>query len=304
MNFDLEQLQTFLAVIDAGSFDDASIDLGITPSAVSQRIKALESRAGTILLIRSRPVVPTAQGERILAYVRQIIMLGSELSSELRAVDGGRAQTKITVGVNADSLATWFAPVFAHLAQNRELSCEFIRTDEHQSSRLLKQGKVSAVVTTRAEAMQGCTSHRLGSMRYHAAAAETLLKEYGWEQVTTSHLSSLPVVNFDRDDPLQRDLLERITGSRRWGSAVPMQYVPDSGQFAAAVQAGMGWGMLPEIQLRGLSGVHIMDPTWNIEVPLYWQRWSVTSSALDELGKLLSLAARKAGLGPTEASMT
>ena len=56
---DVEQLETLLAVVDAGSFDDASIDLGITASAVSQRIKALENRLGAILLVRSRPVAAT-----------------------------------------------------------------------------------------------------------------------------------------------------------------------------------------------------------------------------------------------------
>lgn len=288
-------MQTLLAVIESGSFDDASIDLGITPSAVSQRIKALESRVGAILLVRSRPVVPTAQGVRILGYVRQITMLGRELDSELSSTGHTVAYRQIAVGVNADSLASWFAPIFDQLAQRRDLSCEFVRSDEHQSSSLLKQGKVSAVVTTRAEAMQGCTSQLLGTMRYRAVAAEKLIREYGSGTLDAGQLSRMPVVNFDRDDPLQRDLLEHVTGTRRW-VGIPVQYVPDSWQFAAAVQAGMGWGMLPDLQLNKLSGVQVLDPTWTIDVPLYWQRWSLRSSALDDLGQMLIAAAEAAGL--------
>ena len=295
VNFDLEQLQTLLAVIDAGSFEDASIDLGISPSAVSQRIKALESRAGAVLLVRSRPVTATEQGHRILGYARQITMLGRELGAELQGDVHSSGRVAITVGVNADSLATWFAPVFTELAQRRDLSCEFIRADEHQSSRLLKEGKASGVVTTRAEALQGCTSQHLGTMRYRAVAADPLVSGNGQGALDARMLSALPVVNFDREDPLQQDLLEQVTGTRRWDD-VPVHYVPDSWQFAAAIEAGMGWGMLPEVQLRRLTGVRVLHPAWMIEVPLYWQRWSVASSALDDLGRMLLAASCDAGL--------
>lgn len=296
VNFDLEQLQTLLAVIDTGSFEDASIDLGITPSAVSQRIKALESRAGAILVIRSRPVLPTEQGLKILGYVRQISMLGSALNSELQSQSGAEAQAEISVAVNADSLATWFGPVLKRLAVRRDLSCEFVRADEHQSAKLLKQGTVSAAVTTQAEAMQGCASQKLGTTRYFAVAAKGLVEQQGTKPGEQLQLADLPVVNFDRDDPLQRDLRERLTGSRRWSPNVPVHYVPDSSQFARAIQAGMGWGMIPEIQLRELSGVRILEHSWFVDVPLYWQRWTVSSKALDALGDMLFEATGIAGL--------
>ena len=52
-----------LAVLDAvashGSFDKAALALGITQSAVSQRIKALEDASGRLLIIRGQPAVPT-----------------------------------------------------------------------------------------------------------------------------------------------------------------------------------------------------------------------------------------------------
>ena len=295
VNFDLEHLQTLLAVVDAGSFEDAAIDLGITPSAVSQRIKSLESRIGAILLVRARPVTPTAQGARVLAYARQITLLGREMTHEIKLSESSSGRSTISVGVNADSLATWLAPVLGEMAQRGDMGCELIRADEHHSSQLLKQGNVSGVVTTRAEAIQGCISEYLGTMRYRAVAARSLLVRHGCPQPTADDLAALPVVNFDREDPLQHNLLEQVTGRRRWKEAL-VHYVPDSWQFAASVEAGLGWGMLPDIQLGKLRGLQLLDPDWDSKVCLYWQRWTISSQALDDMGQMLAHAARAAGL--------
>lgn len=295
MNFDLEQLDTLLAVVEAGSFEDASIDLGITPSAVSQRIKALEAKAGAILLVRSRPVEPTEQGTRMLGYARQIALLGRELGASMRLTGQLAGKHCLTVGVNADSLATWFAPVFRALAERGDIACEILRSDEHRNAELLKNGRVNGVVTTSAEAVQGCTVHRLGAMRYWAVASEAFLARQGGEELSATWLEEAPVVVFDRDDPLQLQLRRRVTGLSNW-SGVMVHYIPDSWQYASAIAAGMGWGMLPELQLRFLPALRVLDPSWLIEVPLFWQRWSLESLALDAMGEILAEAAAEASL--------
>lgn len=50
-----DQLAALAAVIECGSFDAAADRLHVTPSAVSQRIKALESRVGQVLVVRDKP---------------------------------------------------------------------------------------------------------------------------------------------------------------------------------------------------------------------------------------------------------
>ena len=291
MNLDLEHLETLLAVIDAGSFDDASIDLGVSPSAISQRIKSLESRLGAILLVRSRPVKPTEQGARVLRYARQISLLGTEFSEELMRHEGREGKISLTIGVNADSLATWFAPVFTALAKWPQLSCEILRTDENLTVGLLRSGRVSAVVTNSQEAAQGCTIRRLGSMRYYAVAAPGVVSGSSKDA-----LSSAPIVLFDREDPLQHQMLERIdpTKPRPVGT---ISYVPDSLLFVQAIRAGMGWGMVPEQQLASAPELMVLNEQWFIDVPLFWQRWSVDSPALDRLGNILYTAAQESGIG-------
>ena len=65
------QLAAFAAVLEEGSFDAAARRLSVTPSAVSQRIKALEDRLGQALVVRQLPCRPTPAGERLLRRVKR-----------------------------------------------------------------------------------------------------------------------------------------------------------------------------------------------------------------------------------------
>ncbi|MFJ2621148.1 ArgP/LysG family DNA-binding transcriptional regulator [Glutamicibacter sp. NPDC087344] len=290
MNFDVEHLQTLLAVVDAGSFDDASIDLGVTPSAVSQRIKALENRVGTVLVVRSRPVVPTEQGSKVLRYARQIAALSAEFSHEISRT----GHQHVAVGVNADSLSTWFTPVFDELARWTDVSVEILRMDEGKSLDMLRSGRVSAVVTNSAEAAQGCTVRKLGALRYRAVCNAQLAAKF-FASAQSSGLLEAPMIIFDREDGLQHRLLTHagVDPSQR-GSAMHM--VPDSWQFVHAIQAGMGWGMIPEQQLAQVEGLQEIDEQWFIDVPLYFQRWSVDSEILRKLEAVLLQVASDSGI--------
>ncbi|PRC57400.1 ArgP/LysG family DNA-binding transcriptional regulator, partial [Mycobacterium sp. ITM-2017-0098] len=84
-----------------------------TPSAISQRIKALEQRVGQVLVLREKPCVPTAAGVPLLRLASQPSLLESEALAELRG--GSTDSPRIALAVNADSMATWFTDVFARL---------------------------------------------------------------------------------------------------------------------------------------------------------------------------------------------
>ena len=81
---DLNDLSAFVAVADAGSFTLAAARLGISPSALSHAIKALEARRGVRLLARTtRSVAPTAAGDRLLAILRPAL---ADIDAELTAL--------------------------------------------------------------------------------------------------------------------------------------------------------------------------------------------------------------------------
>ena len=66
MNLDPKQTEAFRAVIRTGSFEQAALRLHLTPPAVSQRVRALESALGSALVVRSRPCRATETGQRLM----------------------------------------------------------------------------------------------------------------------------------------------------------------------------------------------------------------------------------------------
>src|SRR5882757_1366569 len=99
MQIDSAQLDTFAAVIDEGSFEAAARRLRITPSAVSQRIKALESRLGHVLIQRTKPTRSTEAGEALLRLARQVDLLEVEA---IASVKGKLEGLRLPIAVNAD----------------------------------------------------------------------------------------------------------------------------------------------------------------------------------------------------------
>lgn len=83
MSLDSQQLVAFAAVVDEGSFDAAARRLMITPSAVSQRVKALERSVGQVLVRREKPCVATDAGTSLMRLAAQIGTLEREALQEM-----------------------------------------------------------------------------------------------------------------------------------------------------------------------------------------------------------------------------
>lgn len=274
---DLEQLRAFVATVDHGTFDAAARALHITPSALSQRIKALETAAGAVLLQRSRPVRPTDRGRAVLQQARQLLHLADEAAQQLRAPEvSGAGRIRIPIVVNADSIATWFARALHEIGSGGLVELEVRRDDEHVTADLLRSGEVMAAVTTEPTPVQGCSSRLLGAMTYRAKASDPFVRRWFPDGADPVTLAKAPVVQFDRKDRMQTGLLERL----RVTDLPPQTFVPDSTQFVVAVQAGVGWGMVPDPQ-DPHDRLVTLDPGWTTRVTLHWQAWKLSSQALD-----------------------
>lgn len=288
MRFTTSQLQTFVTVIEYGTFEAAADILQISPSAVSQRIKAMEELAGKVLLKRTNPVLPTGVGQAVLRIARQSEFLHAEMERELSGSQQGQS---LAVAVNADSLATWFLGAVDRLAREDKIFCDVRREAEHHSSALLRSGEVLAAVTSRPEAIAGCSVEKLGVMRYRVVASEAYLGRYlpDWPQLTVEQLALGPVVEFDRKDfglALARGLLlERFGSDLQGWEGSPTIYLPSSADYARAVLAGVAWGILPELQAReGLERGELVELVARpVELELFWQRWNISSPVLERL---------------------
>ena len=169
-----DQLETILAAVDHGSFDTAARALSITPSAVSQRVKAMEQAAGRVLLQRSTPIRPTEAGEIVLRLARQVRLLDEETGRELDGGAPGAAVPTLSLAVNADSLATWFLDALVEVRRETEVVFDLHREDQDRTAALLRDGTVVAAVTAESRPVQGCASSPLGVDRYLAVAAPRL----------------------------------------------------------------------------------------------------------------------------------
>lgn len=288
---ELDQLRALVAVVDHGTFDSAAVALHVTPSAISQRIKALEAGAGSVLLRRSRPVRPTEQGELLLRSARQLLVLADEALLLLRAggdTDGAdrAGRLRVPIVVNADSIATWFAAAVIEIGRGGRIELEVRRDDEHVTADLLRSGEVMGAVTADPSPVQGCAVRRLGTMTYRAKASRRFARAWFPDGATSAALASAPVVQYDRKDLHQNRLLARLAPDAR----PPQVFVPDSVQFVECVRAGVGWAMVPDLQDPDDSLV-TLDDAWSHPVELYWQTWKIASPGLDLVTQAVARAA-------------
>ncbi len=293
MKWDPDQLAALAAAVAEGSFDAAARRLHVTPSAISQRIKALETSVGRVLLIRSRPVLPTTSGQTLLRLARQIETVIDDANREL-GEDDEQELPVVALAVNADSLATWLPPALA--AVEPPVAFDLRRADETRTAELLRDGSVTAAVTASAAPVPGCTVQPLGRMRYRPRASAAFVERWFAEGVTPATLARAPVVVFDRSDVLQDRYLRRRSRRRL---QPPRHYVPGSTAFAEAVRLGLGWGMVPDLQATDGPEMVNFDPDRVIDVSLFWQQWRLRSATLERVASAIRSQAGLALQSPT-----
>lgn len=286
-----ELAATVAAAVDEGSFEGAAQRLRISPSAVSQRLRALETQLGRVLLVRSRPVRPTSAGAIVVRLARQYAVIGHD--AEVALGLDRRGTIHVPIAVNADSLATWLLPALERVTRGHDVTFELLREDEDRTGDLLESGSALAAITAQSRPIAGCSVTPLGSAPYLAVATPRYIERWLPGGVSSDALAAAPLIDFDRSDDIQSDWL-RAHGTDPL--VPPRHYVPASEDYAAAVRLGMGWGMLPVAQagpaieqgiLRTLGQPDLADP-------LYWQQWNLASPALTAMRESVVDAARAA----------
>lgn len=295
--FDPALVHALAAVLREGSFERAARGLAITPSALSQRIKLLEERIGSVLVVRGQPARATPIGARLARHAEALSLLEASLRAELgaeappvnrrAAVAARLPPPRLRLAVNADSLGTWFIEALARFQQQHPggipAQIEVLVDDQDHTSEWLRRGEVLAAVTASAEPVQGCRSHALGSLRYAATASPAYMQRWFAAGVSASALAEAPLLQFNTKDRLQERFVRRIT---RRELHPPVHRLPSTQAFVDAALAGLGWGMNP----LGLVREHLaagrlqeLLPGRTQEVRLHWQ---VTRLALPQVEAL------------------
>ncbi len=291
MKLDGRQLSALAAVLEEQSFEKAAVRLHLTQSAVSQRVKQLENFLGHALLIRTSPPEATEAGARLLGYYQQVRLLESELLEQLGF---GEEQQTLTIGINADSLATWCFDALQLFIECHNLLLDLRVDDQDQTHRMLKNGEVIGCISAKNQPLAGCHCEPLGAMVYHCVSSPVFKQKYFPQGVNRKGFIGAPTVRFSASDQLQAEYLRRYWKIEPYES--PFNQIPSSEPFVDFVRRGLGWGMVPEIQVKELlaKGELIkLTPRKTISVSLYWHVWNLKSPLIRELSNTLRSAGRR-----------
>jgi LysR family transcriptional regulator (chromosome initiation inhibitor) len=282
------QLQALAAVHRRGSFETAAAMLGLTPSAISQRIKALEDRVGTLLIRRGQPCEATPAGLRLIRHHDEVALLEQALARDLPGPAPGPATLRIAV--NADSLATWIIPALAAVDQ---ILFDIVIDDQDHSQDLLRRGEVAAAVTSHPGPLQGCDTIPLGALRYRATANPAFIAHWMAGRPIPDALGAAPALTFSDKDRLQSLWAERQTGRK---IDFPTHRLASTHAFVDAALAGLGWGMNPEMLVADhLAKGRLVElaPDSPLDTPLHWQFSRLTAEAISPVTRAIRTAASR-----------
>ena len=305
--FDPDALECLAAIVEEGGFERAAQRLSITQSAVSQRLRALEAQVGTVLIVRSRPLKPTSAGQLLLKHTKMLRLLRADLERDMKelapsSLGGAREEERISIAINADSIATWALPALTELAQ-QGLPMEIIHDDQNFTHEWLREGQVLGCVTTLKQALRGCKVEPLGAMQYIAVATPGFARKRLGQRdgpgdlqtapsLTQYNFRDVPFIAFNRKDELPVDFVSKAFGLKR--VTLNQLFVPSSEGMVRAVLAGWGVSVVPRLLAQGLidQGQLVnLATAYTLPVQLYWHCWNLESEVLDALTAALKQSA-------------
>lgn len=296
--YDPFALECLAAIVEEGGFERAARRLNVTQSAISQRLRVLESQVGAVLVVRNRPLKATSAGKLLIKHTKQLRLIRTDLEHALQelapaSAGGMREAERISIAVNADSIASWALDALTVLVK-QGLPLEIIVDDQDFTDDWLREGHVLGCVTTLKQPLHGCKLLKLGTMNYVAVAEPAYVKKHLPGGLTAANFRSLTYVAFNRKDDMQNEFVAKVTGLKR--ISLNQLFVPSSeGQVRAAL-AGWGVSVVPELLVRGLLGNGLLlnvAPQHALPAQLFWHCWNLESDVLDSITAALSTAAKK-----------
>ena len=297
--YDPAALECLAAIIEEGGFERAAQRLNVTQSAVSQRLRALEAQVGSVLIVRSRPLRPTSAGQLLLKHTKQLRLLRADLERDLHelapsAPGGQREDERVSIAINADSIATWAMGALHDLVRQR-LPLEIIVDDQDFTQEWLRSGQVLGCVTTLKQALRGCKMVPLGAMHYIAVASASYAGQHLPQGLTPHNFRDASFLSFNRKDDMAAEFVARAFGLKR--VALNHLFVPGSEAQMRAVAAGWAVGVMPELMAReGVAQGTLVNlaPGRSLPIQLYWHCWNLESVVLDALTDALTATAARA----------
>ena len=179
------------------------------------------------------------------------------------------------------------------LLQQRIL-LEVILEDQLHTHALFEKGIVNACISSEAKAMKGCVAQYLGVMQYRMICTMSFKQKWFIHGLNRDALSLAPAVIFNQKDMLHVEVLKKEFGLLK--GTYPFHLIPSSESFVHAIKLGLGYGMVPQVQLRemeeNIDYINLI-PDFSYQVPLYWHHWDDQSKILQHLTASVVALTRK-----------
>ncbi|HBY87732.1 MAG TPA: ArgP/LysG family DNA-binding transcriptional regulator [Colwellia sp.] len=272
-NFDYKLLAALDEVIELQSFELAAQKLFISQSAISQRIKALEEHVGQPVLIRNQPIVATAAGEQLLSHFKKVKQLEHELVPIL-SPDKPTKPMKVSLAVNADSIATWFIDAITPVLKSHLVELNLIIEHEERTIDKLRSGQAIGAVCVIEKPLKGYRSFKLGDMEYCLVASKGFAQKYFPKGVNKSSLKMAPAISYDHKDDMHVRYI-----AKHFSLAASEYYchsVRSSEAFVALAKQGVAYCLLPKLQIeQELKTGQLVSlcPDKKLVETLYWHSW-------------------------------
>lgn len=288
---DYKAIACLQQVMVSQSFEKAGEVLGLTQSAVSQKIKKLEVLYGAPLLLREKPLTLTELGRKLIAHFMKVQLMEQALLADDKRESVAQ---KLVIGVNNDSLATWIMPAFTHLLSSENVRLQIKTADQSKTRNLLQKGEVIAGICDIGTPVVGGDSTFLGFLNYVLVAAPSYISQHLQENFTLTDLAYLPALVFDENDELWGRYQQEVLNAKT--DLSQCHWLPSSEGFVHMLLSGTVCALVPSIQVADelKSGLLVeLLPNRMLKVPLYWHWYNLNSLALEELTRLMQQEARR-----------
>ena len=281
-----------LAVLDAvashGSFEKAAAALGISQSAVSQRIKALEDASGRLLIIRGQPAVPTGLGQRLITHHRHVKLMEASLDIDL---GNTVSMPELAIAIDDDSLATWFPTTLAPLLAPPRCQLDVRLADSDTALQMVRDGTVfGCVASDTGSDAHAASVTPLGTLRHVCVATPVFAGHWFGDGFSAAAVQLAPAV-VGQHSLLGRFLAEQLD----LHAPFPHHRLPLATARRACIEDGLAYGLMPQrLAAPYLATDRLLDlaPGRTLDVPLHWHAWSLDTPFTKLLSEQIVRSAR------------
>ncbi|MGB0936003.1 MAG: LysR family transcriptional regulator ArgP [Colwellia sp.] len=272
-SLDYKLLDALSIIMEVQSFEIAANKLFISQSAISQRIKLLEENIGEPLLIRRHPITLTATGAKLVSHHKKINQLERELIEDITN-EAPTKPVKVSIAVNADSIATWFIKAIAPILKNYLIELDLITEHEDRTLQKLQTGEAIGAVSSVKTPLKGYQSELLGQIRYCLVCSPEFKVKYFNNGVNSQTLKMAPAISFDHKDDMHVQYIAKHFHLK--AHEYYCHTVRSSEAFVELALQGGAYCLLPQLQIESaLKQGKLVELCANKELikPMYWHSW-------------------------------